>query len=530
MKYLKTKNVRGKLLESHYNRVFINVYFTSPTKAAEISMIKLRLDVDYAYPSRLQSFLFTTLNIRTSKNFLKNSKIIAKMINESPEEVMAYWFFTPQTIPDADLLALLRPYRHEVALHVATHPYAEWEKLEKATERKVKYYTVHGTARLVARLMWRRKLWEARAPIPPGFPLKSFYDFSTVHLDRICYDNPTKQAVKIAQESIAKGDVLHVHPEWLLQRGTLNHRGPYFEPLKSLLRVDAEIDLIAIRKKTFATIAKFPEQYEYIHDFVPTDRFFEKLAERNIDIFTFVERKWCCSLANPSDKWLKTIDNVALMKIIPFADWWNSIGKKTRNMVRKAEKSGVIAEVVQPTEQLAEGIWKIFNETPIRQGRAFTHYGSSFDEVKRIMSLSTNSTFIGAFLEDELVGFIQLVHGDNIAVMAQILSLQKFWDKAVNNALVARAVEVCAGNGTSWLMYGRMGNHPSLDNFKVSNGFSKYELTRFYVPVTKKGRVATMLGLHRDVKDALPQFLKSALIPVFNWVSRTKIQLRRRHA
>ena len=97
-------------------------------------------------------------------------------------EVKAYWFFTPQTTPDAELLRLLRPDRHEVALHVANNPYTEWERLEKATGRKVKYYTVHGTARLLARLMWRRKIGEAKAPIPDGFPLKSFYDFPTLAL------------------------------------------------------------------------------------------------------------------------------------------------------------------------------------------------------------------------------------------------------------------------------------------------------------------------------------------------------------
>ena len=68
-------------------------------------MIKIRIDVDYSYPSRLQSFISTALNISIRKNYLKNSKILAKMINESPEEVMAYWFFTPQTTPDSELLS-----------------------------------------------------------------------------------------------------------------------------------------------------------------------------------------------------------------------------------------------------------------------------------------------------------------------------------------------------------------------------------------------------------------------------------------
>jgi hypothetical protein len=137
-----------------------------------------------------------------------------------------------------------------------------------------------------------------------------------------------------------------------------------------------------------------------------------------------------------------------------------------------------------------------------------------------------NCTFIGAFFQDELAGFIQLVHGDNVAIISQILSLQKYWDKAVNNSLVAKAVEVCAASQIQWVMYGRMGNHPSLDSFKQSNGFTKFSLTRYYIPLTRKGIAATALGLHRDFKDTLPQWLKNPLFPVFNWVSRTKMKIR----
>jgi hypothetical protein len=77
-------------------------------------------------------------------------------------------------------------------------------------------------------------------------------------------------------------------------------------------------------------------------------------------------------------------------------------------------------------------------------------------------------------------------------------------------------------------MYGRMGNHPSLDNFKENNGFSKYTLTRYYVPLSKKGLVAIKLGLHKEAKDLLPSPLKKPLIPLFNWISRTKVQIIKR--
>jgi hypothetical protein len=489
-------------------------------------MIRIRLDVDYPYPSRLQSFLFTALNLHTSRNYVQNSKIIAKMINESPEEVMAYWFFTPYTTPDEELLTMLHPERHEVALHVATKPYAEWEKLEKATNRKVKYYTVHGTARLLARLMWKRKLWEAKAPIPANFPLKSFYDYPTIHLDYVCYHNAPSQALKMAQNSIMKGEVLHVHPEWLFQHGTLNHRGPYYETLKTLLQVDKDLDGLAIRKKGFIHIAKYQEEKEYLQDFVPSDEFFEKLSDHGADIFTFIEKTWCNPINNPPHSWHKAEDNIALLQITPYNDWLAKVGKKTRNMIRKAEKTGIQTYVSEPSEQLAEGIWRIYNETPVRQGRAFSHYGIALQDVKRQVLSAQDSMFISAIFEGKLVGFVQLVYGKQIAVMAQILSMQAHWDKAVNNALIAKAEEVCATKNVPWLMYGRIGNHPSLDTFKESNGFVKMNLTRYYVPLTGKGRLAVKMRLHREAKDALPEGLKGPLIPMFNWVSRTKVKVK----
>ena len=263
------------------------------------------------------------------------------------------------------------------------------------------------------------------------------------------------------------------------------------------------METIRVRKNVFAKIAHDVGEYE--RNISPTDEFLGNLAAKGADVFTFLERKWCCPLANPPSNWRKTEDNVALLQIKDYESWWSDVGKKTRNMSRKAEKSGVNVAVVQPSEKLAEGIWKIYNETPIRQERAFTHYGESLQTVTVNVSGAQNSTFIGAFLKEELVGFIQIIYGDNVAVISQILSMQKHWDKAVNNALLAKAVDVCAVKGERWLMYGRIGNHPSLDKFKESNGFAKFPIARYYVPLTWRGRVAISLGLQRELKDALPQ-------------------------
>ena len=295
-----------------------------------------------------------------------------------------------------------------------------------------------------------------------------------------------------AEERTSRGEVLSIHPDWLFKRGKRNHRGPFYDVLKSILEVDKEFDTLRVRKRAFAKIAYDIQEYE--RNIALDESFIEKLSARGIDVFTFIERKWCCPIPNPPSTWIKNDDNVGLLEIKDYEGWWDAVGKKTRNMVRRAEKSGIKVDVVEPNEKFAEGVWKIYNETPIRQERAFPHYGESLNTVASNISAAQNSTFIGAFLKEELVGFIQITHGDCIAIISQILSMQKQWDKSVNNALLAKAVEVCASKGERWLMYGRIGNHPSLDKFKESNGFAKFPITRYYVPLTWRGKVAVRLG------------------------------------
>jgi hypothetical protein len=286
----------------------------------------------------------------------------------------------------------------------------------------------------------------------------------------------------------------------------------------------AEPETLEIRKKIFFTMARDAKEYQ--QSVIPTEELVEKLRKKNVDVFTFIERKWCCSIASPSESWLKAEDNIGLLNITSYNEWLKTIGKKTRNMIRKAEKSGIRTSIAEPRKTLAKGMWEIYNETPIRQERAFPHYGISLDTIMKGLTATRNATYIGAYMKDELVGFVQLIHGDRIAIISQILSLQKHWDKALNNALVAKTIEVCSVQHEQWIMYGRLGNHPSLDRFKQSNGFTQFPLTRYYVPITGKGRMAIRLGLQKEIKDNLPRAVKYQLFPVYSWLSRTRAQVR----
>jgi hypothetical protein len=200
-------------------------------------MIKIRVDVDYPYSSRAKSFLYVGLRIkkRKSKNFLRNAQIIAKMINESPKEIRAYWFFTPYTIPDKKLLDLLGADKHEVALHVAKEPFREWKNLEDETNKKIHYYTIHGTSNFVAQLLWGRKLGQKQANIPNDFPLESFHHFTTYSLDRVCYSNGFEESKQIVKDWINTGIVVSIHPDWLFKKGKKNRRGPYCDVLRNIL-------------------------------------------------------------------------------------------------------------------------------------------------------------------------------------------------------------------------------------------------------------------------------------------------------
>ena len=486
-------------------------------------MITIRIDVDYPYRSRFRSFIYTVSRLKFGGDYLRNSKIVAGMINESTEDINAHWFFTLRTLPDQELLKLLLPEKHEIDLHVVNDPVKELNLLEAATHRTPHHYTIHGTERLVGRIAWRR--FKSSAPkIPKDFRLQSFHDRLTLGIDTLVYSKPPDRTLTIAKERLSAGDVIYFHPIWLFQRGKLNRRGPCYQVLRKILAVDMEVETITIRRRLFFNLARDYREYE--RSVSPTDKLVARLSDLGADIFTFIERRWCCAITNPSKSWLKTDDNIALLEIASYDEWLKKVGKKTRNMIRKAKKSGVETRTAEPDDKLATGIWRIYNESPIRQERMFPHYGTPLQDVQKSVFSADKSTYIGAYFQQELIGFIQLIHGDNVTIISQILSRQEYWDKAVNNALVAKAVEVCASKGVKWLMYGRMGNHPTLDNFKLSNGYVKYELTRYYVPLSTRGRVAARLGLHRELKDILPQSVKYGLMPVYNWTSRMNARMK----
>ena len=268
------------------------------------------------------------------------------------------------------------------------------------------------------------------------------------------------------------------------------------------------------------------ELYHFLSD---PDSLLKRLrdSKERIDIFTFLQG---LPDTDPKFKYSMEWDNLAAVPISTFENWWTKqINGKTRNMVKLAEKKGVEIREIPFDEKLVRGIWEIYNETPIRQGRRFPHYGKDLDTVYRDeATYLDSSTFIGAFQGEELIGFIKMVvdEAGKQAGLMNILSKISHRDKAPTNALIAQAVKFCADRGIGYLVYAnfsyRKKEHDTLREFKERNGFQRIDIPRYYVPLTSFGWIALRMGFHQRLVERVPESIAGRLREL-----RNKWQVRR---
>jgi hypothetical protein len=215
-------------------------------------------------------------------------------------------------------------------------------------------------------------------------------------------------------------------------------------------------------------------------------------------------------------------DNVAAIPISSFEDWWHErISRKTRQEVKRAERLGVKIKVVPFGEGLIRDIVDLFNRISIKQGLPFTHHGKDYAKVQKDISpYSDRSDFIGAYYEDELIGYMKIVFMGKIASILNIITDPIHFEKRPGNALLAEAIRVCEKKGLLYLLYGKYayGNkvNSSLAEFKRRNGFEMIRFPRYYVPLNLKGRIIINTRLYRGLLGLLPE---SLILPLINFRS-----------
>lgn len=277
----------------------------------------------------------------------------------------------------------------------------------------------------------------------------------------------------------------------------------------------AEIECLDLNRQSYVRSGRFLKtvqlEDEWFEDVSDPESAIRKLKQSGTkaDLFTFWQR---LPETEPKYGYYREPVNWAVMKVDTYEDWWsNTIRSNIRTIIRKAGKNGVEVHEVPFNDEFVRGMTEIFNETPVRQGRPFFHYGKDFDTVKQQFSrFIFREEMIGAYFEGKLIGFIMLAIADQYARVMQIISFQKHRNKNTNNAMLAKAVEVCARKNLPYLVY-EFWTDDSLSAFKHHCGFRKTPLPRYYVPLTLKGKLALRLGLHKGIKERLPNRIAEPL-------------------
>ena len=231
-----------------------------------------------------------------------------------------------------------------------------------------------------------------------------------------------------------------------------------------------------------------------------------KASGLKADYLTFFQRP---PETAPKFKLHFEMDNYAVVDTTNYEGWWEKLPQEARKNTRRSAKRGVVVKSVPYDDALAQGIHKLCNESPVRQGKPFWHYGKDFETVKREHgTFLDRSEFVAAYFQDELIGFIKMVYVDRLAVILHIIAFNSHYDKRPLNALITKAVEICSQKGVGYFVYGNYiyGNKKdsSLVEFKRRNGFEQIDFPRYYVPLTFKGKIFVALRLYRGVVGLLP--------------------------
>lgn len=276
------------------------------------------------------------------------------------------------------------------------------------------------------------------------------------------------------------------------------------------------IDAVRTTGKTFLISGKFVKtaslKNEWQEDVDEPAEVIEVLknAPIRIDLLKFWQR---IPETEPKYPYFKEWQNVAAIPIKDFKHWWDKqIRFRARNKMRKAQKLGVVVEQLEFNDDFVRGVVEIYNQSPIRRGKPFRHYGKDFATVKAELSVDLDEAiFVGAYYKKELIGFIKFVVADRYAMVTLILDKTVHRDKSPMNGIIAKVVEICAERKIPYFTYTlfRRGDH---GKFQESVGFERIPVPQYYVPITVLGRIVLFLRLHKGLIGIIPERLMVALL------------------
>ncbi len=244
--------------------------------------------------------------------------------------------------------------------------------------------------------------------------------------------------------------------------------------------------IYAIARGPVTVVSLEDEWFEDVADPAAVVEALNESAGFKPDIFTFWQR---LPDLEPKHSFHTEWEELAVLPIKSYDHWWNhQIKSRIRNQIRKAEKEGLVVKEAAYDDDFVRGMTAIFNEAPVRQGRKFWHYGKDFQTVKRQFSRYIHrENMIGAYYQNELIGFVMMGNAGRYGVTGQIISAIKHRDKSTNNALIAKAVELCEKRKLPYLVY-LFWSGDSLTEFKRRCGFQKDDNSPIFCAIDAKGK------------------------------------------
>ncbi len=161
-----------------------------------------------------------------------------------------------------------------------------------------------------------------------------------------------------------------------------------------------------------------------------------------------------------------------------YEQYLDDVGPKTRNMIRKAERSGVVFREFDWNERL-DDIYEINRSSETRQGHRMTAGYRNYPERVDPAERSTYGILhIGGFVGHKLVAYVEMYVCGNFAFVNRILGHKEYLNTGVMNGLVAASVRHGMKNGIDYINYLMMEDreHDTLSGFKYRVGFRPFSV------------------------------------------------------
>jgi hypothetical protein len=290
-------------------------------------------------------------------------------------------------------------------------------------------------------------------------------------------------------------------PAFVMQQKTLIIQGVP----TTFAAVDVNGQKFIISGKLLKTASLGEEAALWLEDVDDPERVIEvlKSCPAKIDMLRFWQR---IPESEPKFPFYKEWRYIAALPISTYKHWCEKqVNRNVRRNVKKAGAQGMVVSEVPFTDDLVRGLMGIFNQSPVRRGKPFWHYGKDFETVKKEMGQDMNeSIFIGAHYEGELIGIVKLYFADRYAMVTLILDKTTHRDKVPMNGMIAKAVEICAARGVPFITY-TVWRRGTQGKFLESNGFTRISVPEYFIPLSLQGRLALLLRLHRGPRGLLPE-------------------------